>query len=52
VRRIVLRQLADGTGLSGGLSKALASPRLLVHDRGRVVADLGVVIAGGVEVDQ
>jgi hypothetical protein len=23
-----------------GLSKALASPRLLIHDRGRVTADL------------
>jgi len=31
----LLRQLADKTGL-GGLSHALASPRLLIHDRGRV----------------
>lgn len=44
---VLLRQLADRTGLTGGLSKALASPRLLVHDRGRVAADLGVAIAGG-----
>ena len=30
----LLRQLADKTGLTGGLSHALASPRLLIHDRG------------------
>jgi hypothetical protein len=30
----LLRALADKTGLTGGLSKALASERLLVHDRG------------------
>ena len=47
---VLLRQLADQTGLTGGLSKALTSPRLLVHDRGQVVADLGVAIAGGAEV--
>ena len=47
---VLLRQLADRTGLTGGLSKALTSPRLLVHDRGQVVADLGVAIAGGAEV--
>ena len=47
---VLLRQLADGIRLTGNLSKALASPRLLVHDRGRVVADLGVAIAGGAEV--
>jgi hypothetical protein len=47
---VLLRQLADRTGLTGSLSKALASPRLLVHDRGRVVADFGVAIAGGAEV--
>jgi hypothetical protein len=29
-----LRQLANKTGLTGGLSHALASPRLLIHDRG------------------
>jgi hypothetical protein len=31
----LLRQLADKTGLTGGLSRALATPRLLIHDRGR-----------------
>src|SRR2546429_3747759 len=33
----------------GGLSKALASGRLLVHDRGRVLADLACAIADGGE---
>ena len=37
-------------GLTGGLSWALASDRLLVHDRGRMTADLGCAIAGGAEV--
>jgi hypothetical protein len=46
----LLRHLADRTGLSGGLSRALASPRLLVHDRGRVLADLACVIADGARV--
>lgn len=46
----LLRHLADKTGLAGGLSRALASPRLLVHDRGRVVADLACVIADGARV--
>lgn len=46
----LLRQLADKTGLTGGLSKALASPRLLIHDRGRVTADLACAIADGAEV--
>jgi hypothetical protein len=41
----LLRQLADKTGLTGGLSRALASPRLLIHDRGRVTADLACAIA-------
>lgn len=31
----LIRALADNTGLTGGLSEALASGRLLVHDRGR-----------------
>ncbi len=44
-----VRALADGTGLTGGLSKALASQRLLVHDRGRVLADLACAIADGGE---
>jgi len=36
----LVRALADNTGLTAGLSHALASRRLLVHDRGRVLADL------------
>jgi hypothetical protein len=47
---VLLRQLADKTGLSGGLSRALACSRLLVHDRGRVMADLACAIADGSEV--
>jgi hypothetical protein len=46
----LLRQLADKTGLTGGLSRALASPRLLIHDRGQVTADLACAIADGAEV--
>jgi hypothetical protein len=46
----LLRHLADRTGLTGGLSRALASPRLLIHDRGRVTADLACAIADGSEV--
>jgi hypothetical protein len=43
----LLRRLADKTGLTGGLSRALWSGRVLGHDRGRVLADLACVIAGG-----
>ena len=46
----LLRQLAGKTGLTGGLSRALASRRLLIHDRGRVTADLACAIADGSEV--
>src|SRR6516162_11765845 len=46
----LLRALADRTGLTGGLSRALASDRLLVHDRGLVLADLACAIADGAEV--
>jgi hypothetical protein len=46
----LLRQLADRTALTAGLSRALASPRLLIHDRGRVTADLACAIADGSEV--
>jgi hypothetical protein len=46
---VLLRQLADRTGLTAGLSKALASGRLLVHDRGRVLADLACAVADGAE---
>jgi len=45
----LLRALADNTGLTGGLSKAVASHRLLAHDRGRVLADLACAIADGGE---
>jgi len=47
---VLLRHLADKTGLTGGLSAALATPRILVHDRGRVVADLACAIADGARV--
>jgi hypothetical protein len=46
----LLRHLADKTGLAGGLSRALATPRILVHDRGRVLADLACAIADGARV--
>ncbi len=46
----LIRALADNIGLTGGLSRALASDRLLVHDRGRVMADLACAIADGAEV--
>jgi len=45
----LLRALADNSGLTAGLSRALASGRLLVHDRGRVLADLACAIADGGE---
>ena len=45
----LVRALADNTGLTWGLSKALASARLLIHDRGRVLADLACAIADGGE---
>jgi hypothetical protein len=42
------RLLADRTGLTGGLSAALARRGFApLHDRGRVVADLAVAIADG-----
>ena len=46
----LLRHLADKSGLAGGLSRALASPRMLVHDRGRVLADLACAVADGARV--
>jgi hypothetical protein len=46
----LVRALADNIGLTAGLSKALASRRLLIHDRGRVLADLACAIADGGEV--
>jgi Transposase DDE domain group 1 len=47
---VLLRHLADKTGLTGGLSRALATPRILVHDRGRVMADLACAVADGARV--
>jgi Transposase DDE domain group 1 len=47
---VLLRHLADKTGLTGGLSRALATRRILVHDRGRVLADLACAIADGARV--
>jgi Transposase DDE domain group 1 len=46
----LLRALSDRTGLTAGLSKALASKRLLIHDRGQVLADLACAVADGAEV--
>jgi hypothetical protein len=46
----LLRALSDNIGLTVGLSRALASRRLLIHDRGRVLADLACAIADGAEV--
>lgn len=46
----LLRALADKTRLTAGLSRALASQRLLVHDRGRVLADLACAIADGATI--
>ena len=43
---VLLRALADKTGLTAGLSQALATDRVLVHDRCRVLADLACAIAG------
>jgi hypothetical protein len=43
----LVRLLADKTGLTGALSKALWSGRVLVHDRGRVLADISCAIADG-----
>jgi hypothetical protein len=46
----LLRAPSGRTGLSAGLSSALASDRLLIHDRGRVLADLACAVADGAEV--
>jgi hypothetical protein len=46
---VLLRQLADRTGLTSGLSQALPSP-LGGYDRGRVLADLACAIADGARV--
>ena len=47
---VLVRALADKTGLTGGLSAALASRRLLIHDRGGVLTVLACAIAVGAEV--
>jgi hypothetical protein len=47
---VLLRHLADKSGLRGGVSRARPSARLLVHDRGRVLADLACAIADGARV--
>ena len=46
---VLLRELADRTGLTAGLSSALPSPAG-GHDRGRVMADLACAIADGARV--
>src|SRR6266700_1955885 len=46
----LLRAGCDKAGLTRGLSGALATPRLLINDRGRVLADLACAIADGAEV--
>ena len=38
----LLRQLADKTGLTGGPVAGAGHAAVLVHDRGRVMADSGV----------
>jgi Transposase DDE domain group 1 len=43
----LLRHLADKTGLTRGLPAALATGRLVHHDRGRVLADVACAIADG-----
>jgi hypothetical protein len=47
---VLVRALSDNIGLTSGLSRALGSDRLLVHDRGRVLADLACAIADGAGV--
>jgi hypothetical protein len=45
-----LRLLADRVGLTGQLSKAMRRRSFVpVHDRGRLLADVAVMIAGGGE---
>jgi hypothetical protein len=46
---VLLRHLADRTGLTAGLSAALPSP-VGGHDRGRVFSDLACAIADGARV--
>ena len=47
---VALRLLADRTGLTNELSKAMARRSFVpVHDRGRVLADVAVMLADGGE---
>ena len=46
----LVRHLADKAGLTGGLARALATARILVHDRGRMLTDLACAIADGARV--
>ena len=45
---VIPRMLADTNGLTSGLSAALSRPEVL-HDRGVVLRDVAVSIAGGAE---
>jgi hypothetical protein len=45
---VIPRMLADATGLTGGLSAALSRPEV-IHDRGAVLRDVAVSIAGGAQ---
>ncbi|WP_407940230.1 transposase [Nocardioides acrostichi] len=47
---VATRLLADRTGLTGGLSQAMARRNFVpVHDRGRVLVDVAVMLADGGE---
>jgi hypothetical protein len=45
---VIPRMLADATGLTSGLSAVLSRPEVL-HDRGAVMRDIAVSIAGGAQ---
>jgi hypothetical protein len=45
---MIPRMLADATGVSCGLSAALSRPEV-IHDRGAVLRDVAVSVAGGAE---
>ena len=45
---VIPRMLADNLGLTNGLSAALSRPEV-THDRGAVLRDVAVSIAGGAE---
>lgn len=48
----LVRALADNVGLTAGVSKAVATGRPVVHDRGRVAVDLACAIADGGETGE